>query len=98
MKISTRQLEKKRFSLLTKDLTTCVECGRPKDDLHEVYEGTYRRKSMQYGCVIPLCRQCHNRIHLEKELKLKYKRMFEKLFKEYYPEEDFHAVFFYKDI
>lgn len=96
--MKTRTLEKHRWSLLTDDLTTCVECGRPKDDLHEVYEGAYRRKSMQYGCVIPLCRQCHTRIHTEKELKLKYKRMFEKLFKEYYPEEEFHAVFFYKDI
>lgn len=96
MKVKT--LEKNRWSLLTEDLTTCVECGRPKNDLHEVYEGAYRRKSMQYGCVIPLCRSCHTRIHQEKELKLKYKRMFEKLFKEHYPEEDFHAVFFYKDI
>ena len=96
--MKTRTLEKHRWSLLTDDLSTCVECGRPKDDLHEVYEGSYRRKSMQYGCVIPLCRQCHNRIHLEKELKLKYKRLFEKLFQEYYPKEDFHAVFFYKDI
>ena len=96
MKIKT--LEKHRWSLLTDDLTTCVECGRPKDDLHEVYEGAYRQRSMKYGCVIPLCRQCHNRIHQEKELKLKYKRMFEKLFTEYYPEEEFHNVFFYKDI
>ena len=98
MKISTRKLEKHRWSLLTNDLTTCVECGKPKDDLHEVYEGSYRRKSMIYGCVIPLCRSCHNRIHIEKKLKLKYKRMFEKLFDEYYPEEEFHDVFFYKDI
>ncbi len=96
MKIKT--LEKHRWSLLTEDLTTCVECGRPKDDLHEVYEGAYRQRSMIYGCVIPLCRQCHNRIHQEKELKLKYKRMFEKLFAEYYPKEEFHNVFFYKDI
>ena len=98
MKISTRQLEKHRWSLLTDDLTTCVECCRPKDDLHEVYEGAYRRLSMKYGCVIPLCRSCHNRIHLEKELKLKYKRMFEKLFNENYPNLDFHKYFYYKDI
>lgn len=95
--MKTRTLEKHRWSLLTDDLSTCVECGRQKDDLHEVYEGAYRRKSMQYGCVIPLWRQCHNRIHLEKELKLKYKRMFQTLFEEHY-DIPFNQIFFYKDI
>ena len=98
MKKNKKQLEKNRWSLLTKNLDYCVECGRIRDDLHEVYEGAYRLRSMEFGCVIPLCRSCHNRIHRDTSFKLKYKRMFEKLFNEHYPDLNFHDYFYYKDV
>ena len=30
-------LEKQRKSILTKDMTVCYFCKKPKDDIHEIY-------------------------------------------------------------
>lgn len=74
-KIKTKSLEKKRTSILTDDLTTCIECGRPKQHIHEIYYGKNRRTSMLYGFCIPLCFECHNEIHSNIELDMKYKKL-----------------------
>ena len=63
-----KRLEQMRFSILTKDLNKCYICGGIKNDLHEVYAGSNRVNSMKWGCVIPLCRNCHNRIHKDTTL------------------------------
>lgn len=57
------RLERMRFSIVTKDLSHCFICHSFKNDLHEIYHGKNRINSMKYGCVIPVCRKCHNRIH-----------------------------------
>ena len=54
-----RSLESKRYSILTDNLKVCYICGEKKDDLHEIFGGSNRRKSMIWGLVIPICRQCH---------------------------------------
>lgn len=95
--MKTKSLEKYRWSLATNDLETCIECGRPKNELHEVYEGAYRRRSMIYGCVVPLCWRCHKKIHTDYEMKIKYKKMFKKLFEEYY-HLNFHDYFYFKEL
>ena len=72
--------EKNRFSILTDDLTKCIECGRTNCNiqLHEVFYGRNRQASIKYGCVVPLCGvSCHNQyqsigIHFDKELCLKW--------------------------
>ena len=53
------KIEKNRFSILTNDLTKCYICGKPKQELHEVYFGKNRTNSMIYGCVVPLCYEHH---------------------------------------
>lgn len=63
-----KRLEQMRFSILTKDLTKCYLCGKPKDHLHEIYPGRNRINSMKWGCVIPVCSECHNRIHRNSSL------------------------------
>lgn len=90
-------LEKKRFSILTNDLNICYNCKKPKNNLHEVYEGIYRNTSMQYGCVLPLCTNCHYKIHHDYEFKIYYKRLMKKKFKEVYPELNFNELFYYKE-
>jgi len=61
-KMSKRQslIERKRISLLTLDLTKSIESGLPKDDLHEIFDGKNRLKSIKYGLVIPLTRKEHS--------------------------------------
>ena len=70
--------DSKRYSIITNDLTKCIECELPKSDLHEIFFGNNREKSKQLGLVIPLCLAHHNTnlntsIHRDKELDTKYK-------------------------
>jgi len=88
-----RKLERNRWSILTDDLSRCYECGKPKQELHEVYEGSYRVRSMQNGMVLPLCFDCHKRIHSDRELALKYKVLFQKKFEESHTREEFIKLF-----
>ena len=90
-KITT--LEKNRFSILTNDLTHCYICKKPKQHLHEIYYGKNRINSMKYGCVVPLCFRCHNRVHnnfvIDKALKDKCADKFKKV----YPDIEFLDIF-----
>ena len=60
------------------DEQRCFICGRSggKLDRHEVWHGAYRDKSKALGCWVPLCGECHDRLHhkgggLDGELKEK---------------------------
>lgn len=48
---------KKRYSIITDDLTHCIECGRTDVELHEVWYGANRKLSIEDGLVIPLCKR-----------------------------------------
>lgn len=54
------KMERKRFSVFTDDLQHCYLCGKPKEELHEIYAGRNRKNSMKYGFVLPLCHECHS--------------------------------------
>ncbi len=80
-------LERKRFSILTKDLTRCYICGLPKHHLHEVFFGKNRKNSMIYGCVVPLCYEhhegntgVHHNIELDNKLKAECQKKFEETY------------------
>ena len=80
-------LERKRFSILTKDLTRCYICGLPKHHLHEVFFGKNRKNSMIYGCVVPLCYEhhegntgVHHNIELDNKLKAECQKKFEEIY------------------
>lgn len=91
-----KQLEKMRFSILTKDLSRCFLCNKPKEHLHEIYFGKNRVNSMKWGCVIPLCRNCHQGklgVHNNYEVDITLKQMCQKKFAEVYPDIDFLEIF-----
>lgn len=92
----------KRYSIITDDLEHCIECKEKlilvkPVELHEVFFGVRnRQKSIEDGLVIPLCKRKHHKgnfvgIHQDSELNLKYKRIAEKKWLEYYNKsiEDF---------
>lgn len=92
--------DSKRYSIITNDLTKCIECGLPKSDLHEIFFGNNREKSKQLGLVIPLCLTHHNTnlitsIHRDIELDTKYKIIGQKACMEHYniTTEEFIKVF-----
>lgn len=67
-----KKLEAKRYSILTNNLKLCYICQeKKKDDLHEIFGGSNRQKSMQWGLVIPVCRECHDEWDINEELRRK---------------------------
>ncbi len=54
--------ERNRFSIITNNLKKCYFCELDKDDLHEVFGGRNRQKSIKWGLVIPICRIHHRKI------------------------------------
>ena len=76
------KLEKNRFSIITKDLEHCYICrfqGKKvlRDDLHEVYEGANRKRSILNGLVVPLCRKHHQNEEILSELKVATQQKYE---------------------
>ncbi len=68
-------------SILTSDLSACYVCGRPAADMHHIFHGADKKLSEETGCMVPLCRDCHNRAHhvggeLDRELKEEAQRAF----------------------
>lgn len=77
------KLEKNRFSIFTNNFSQCYFCKRKikedeKFDLHEVYGGSNRTRSMKYGLVVPLCRICHSNVKIINYLRIKLQKEFEK--------------------
>ena len=78
------KLEKSRYSIITDDLEHCYICIKkgikdmPKDDLHEVYGGRNRKRSIKNGFVVPLCRKCHKDSEILKFLQRFIQRKYEK--------------------
>lgn len=93
MNKTIRKLERNRFSILTDNLETCFLCGKPKQALHEVFEGTNRINSMKQGMVMPLCFYHHQMIHSNRQLALEYKRLFQKKYEETHSREEFIKIF-----
>lgn len=93
--------DSKRYSILTDDLTKCIECGMPRTDLHEIFYGVRNReKSKLYGLVIPLCTYHHNTnlktsIHNDILLNNKWKKLAQETFMKNYnlTEKDFIKLF-----
>lgn len=76
------KLEKSRYSILTNDLEHCYICrfqGKKvlKDDLHEVYGGANRKRSILNGLVVPLCRKHHQNEEILSELKVATQHKYE---------------------
>lgn len=95
MKIKSKKLaklERNRFSIITDDLTKCIICGMPKQDLNEIFCGRNRQNSMKWGLVIPMCRRCHTEYTNNREMQLKWMKLGQKAFEETY-DIDFIEIF-----
>lgn len=95
MKVKSKKLaklERDRFSIFTYDLTKCIICGMPKQDLNEIYPGRNRQNSMKWGLCIPMCRKCHTEYTNNRDMQLKWMKLGQKKFEELY-EEDFINIF-----
>lgn len=73
-----KQLEEKRYSILTKNLDKCYICKKVKDDIHEIYGGSNRKRSIENGFCVPLCRQCHQNELIIQKLRIIMQKEYEK--------------------
>ena len=62
--------EKNRYSILTNNLEKCFFCLNKKEELHEIFRGRNRQKSIKYGLIIPICSECHKKITLKRDKNL----------------------------
>lgn len=77
--IKQRQIEKARFSNYTDNYNKCYYCGNVGTmDLHEVYGGSNRLRSIRMGFVVPLCRKCHSNEKVINYLRILIQKEFEK--------------------
>lgn len=63
-------LEKSRYSVLTDNLDQCYLCHLPYPDMNEIFCGRNRINSIKYGLCVPLCRNCHNRFHNDRNMQI----------------------------
>jgi hypothetical protein len=85
--------EKQRFSIIYQDMTKCAVCGSKPVEINEVFEGAYRQASIKYGMCMPMCHNCHQRFHNDREFALYYKIMFQNKFVENNSLEEFLEIF-----
>ena len=68
-------------SIMTDDYFSCYACGRPATEWHHIMHGADKKLSETTGLMVPLCRDCHNKVHhvggeLDKMLKQEGQRAF----------------------
>lgn len=73
------KLEKNRYSIFTDNYSVCYYCNNHRDqlDMHEVYGGSNRQRSMKYGLCVPLCRRCHSNETIIKDLRIWCQKKYE---------------------
>lgn len=77
--IKQKQIEKARFSNYADNYNKCYYCGNVGTmDLHEVYGGSNRLRSIRMGFVVPLCRKCHSNEKVINYLRILIQKEFEK--------------------
>ena len=87
------KMERNRTSILTDDMEHCYICGSKKEHMHEVCFGKNRLNSIKYGLVIPVCFNCHIKIHSDINLQEEHHKIAQKKFNEVYPDLDFVEIF-----
>lgn len=75
----------------------CYVCGSPYVEQHHIFFGTAnRRKSDEYGFIIPLCAEHHRGdrgVHFNKQLDRHLKQMAQRQFEETRDRADFIRIF-----
>lgn len=80
-----------KHSIMTDDLETCYLCGREAVQYHHVFGAYNREHSTEDGLFVPLCLDCHIKVHNERSQKTNYalKRRGQEAYQEIYGPEAF---------
>lgn len=61
--------------------------------MHHCIFGRFRKLSDKYGLIVPLCRECHERIHKDAKKALMLKQIAQGAFEQKYGEGEFRRIF-----
>ena len=84
-----KNIERKRFSILTDNYMKCYKCDNPKKHIHEIYGGRNRKTSMLNGFTVPLCEGCHRKTEEDMDFDLELKIECEKEYLKTHTKEEF---------
>ena len=78
-------------SALTDDLENCYICGRSPVQFHHVFFGNKRADATADNFFIPLCWQCHLKVHNEPSQRLNYslKKWAQAIYEETHTRDEF---------
>ena len=87
--------QNKKESTITHNLDTCYICKCRATELHHIFYGNANRKqSEKYGLKLPLCRECHNKAHRDREFNYRLRRIGQRCFeKKLGTREEFMTIF-----
>lgn len=71
----------------------CEICGRRSEHTHHVFYGPLRKWSEKYKLTMRLCRECHEMIHKDAAICVRYKMKYQKKFEDQYGHELWMKVF-----
>ena len=92
--IKRAKLERKRFSLFSKDTKHCYFCSSGYElTWHEIFRGRNRQNSMKYGLCLRMCSACHELYQEDKYFNDLWHVKGQATFEEAYPELDFVKIF-----
>ncbi len=92
--IKRAKLERKRFSLFSKDTKHCYFCSSSFElTWHEIFRGRNRSNSMKYGLCLRMCLFCHEKYQEDKHFNDFWHVKGQATFEETYPELDFVKIF-----
>lgn len=80
-------------SIITPIEDICFLCHRPASEIHHCVFGRFRKLSDKYGLVVPLCRECHEVVHRNKNRADLLKEIAQHSFDIKYGEGEFEKVF-----
>lgn len=78
-------------SILTEDMEHCFRCGRSPVQMHHIFGSFNRDKATMDDMIVPLCWECHMRLHNERSQRMNYslKRLAQAAYEEAHSREEF---------
>ena len=70
----TKRVKKNAYehSILVGDLEHCYFCGRDPVQFHHIFSGPYRDTATDDDMFVPLCWECHAKLHSEPSQRMRY--------------------------
>lgn len=79
-----KALENSRYSILQENLSKCFFCNNKATDWHELLKGRNRKKAIQWGLCLKLCRKCHEKTENDVEFYKEGRVLAQKSWIDYY--------------